>query len=61
MSPITDPSFGALYQQSLRDAVLYQQCRQNLRDYTALMKYRETVCPSIANQLQSPDPWYKIW
>src|SRR3954466_3211018 len=61
MSPITDPSFGALYQQSLRDAVQYQQCRQSLRDYASLMAYRESVCPSIESQLQSPKPWWKVW
>ena len=63
---INDPSFGALYQQSLRDAVQYQECRANLRNYTALMQYRETICPTIQNQLQqnsgsmwNPLNWFK--
>ena len=59
---ITDPSFGALYQQSIRDAVQYQECRNNLRQYATLVKYRDQVCPHVQSLNQSPPKaWYEFW
>lgn len=58
LEALNDPSFGALYQQSIRDAVQYQECRNNLRNLAALVKYRDSVCPHIQNQLQSNKRWY---
>jgi hypothetical protein len=61
LEAITDPSFGALYQQSIRDAAQYQECRNNLRNYVVLVKYRDSVCPHIQSQLQSTKSWYEFW
>jgi hypothetical protein len=61
LPPITDPSFSALFQQSLRDAVQYSKCRNDLRNYAALMAYRDSVCPKIQKQVQEDRPWWRLW